>query len=116
MLEMLEPCHNRMSLIALSDRGYFQEFDFEEVMMRPSQVAARFWLTEDIAAGTIAYARSDYRKVTDAVDEAGKFPELREQLQAKFPEVDWRGMAVVLTDEMIDAAVVIGRELLDEKG
>ena len=84
-----------------------------DVLARPIQAAARFWLNEDVAAGTLEHARSDYRVVTDQVEEAGKFPELREKLQAKFPEHDWRAGCVTLTNEMIDAAVKIGRELLD---
>lgn len=115
MLELLVSCHNRMSLVALSDRGYFQELDYETVAMHPTMAATRFWHIEDIAAGTIDYERSDYKTVTDQVEEASKFPELAERLREKFPEADWHG-CVELTTEMQEAAVAIGRELLADGG
>ena len=114
LLELLATCCNRMSYIALSDRGFFAELDYERVAVHPGMAAQRFWLTEDIAHGTIEYERSDYKQITDRVEEAGLFPKLSEALKERFPEAEWGG-CVTLTDEMQDAAVEIGKEILGDE-
>lgn len=103
---------SRPSYVAVSDRGLFMEIPYECGEMNPTGNAENFWLVEQQAIAAFEYSTSEYAQVVAAVEKAGKFKVLTEQLAMCYPELMAAAGAVTVTDEMKVTAIRIGREIL----
>ena len=114
-LDQLIRCQNRLSCIAVSDRGVMEEFCYELVCGgRARALADRFWQSEGIVFDSIEAECQEYQQVTDRVFALGEteWRALMEFLKEEFPDSPWDYTCVELTPEMKAAAVRIGRRIL----